>query len=371
MQNERDKKLTVKKTALYEIHKQHGAKLVEFAGFYMPIQYKGINDEHLRIRKSVGLFDVSHMGEFEISGPRAEEFLQYMTINDVSKLKNYQVQYSAMCYENGGIVDDMLIYRYPERFLLVVNASNLEKDFNWLQEHLFDGVTLKDRSDEFSLVAIQGKDTQTTLQKVVDNLDISQIKTYWFAECKIADAQVMIARTGYTGEDGFEVMSAPDDAANVWNALMDAGKEYNIEPIGLGARDTLRLEVKYCLYGNDIDQTTNPLEAGLGWITKLDNGDFIGKDVIQNVKDTGLKRKLIGFEIEGKAIPRHGYKIVKDGEEFGVVTSGMFSPLLQKPIGLGYVRIDHAKVGSEIQIDIRGRLLPAKIVKTPFYKRPS
>lgn len=362
--------MDVKKTALYDIHKQAGAKLVEFAGFFMPIQYKGINDEHLRVRTSVGIFDVSHMGEFEISGPRAEEFVHYMTVNDVKNLNIYQVQYSAMCYDDGGIVDDLLVYRYPDKFIMVVNASNIEKDFQWLKDHLFDdGVELKNRSDEFSLLAVQGRKAETTLQKLTE-VDLSPIKNYWSADAEIVNVPAMIARTGYTGEDGFEVMIKNNEAEKVWHAIMDAGEEFDIEPIGLAARDTLRMEVNFCLYGNDIDKTTNPLEAGLGWITKLNKeGDFIASDVLKKVKEDGLSRKLVAFELEGKAIPRHEYEIMSNEQQVGFVTSGMYSPILNKPIGLGYVDIDRTKIGTQLTIDIRGRKFPATIVKPPFYKR--
>lgn len=360
--------MITKKTALYNIHKQLDAKIVDFAGFYMPIQYKGINEEHVRVRTTVGMFDVSHMGEFEFIGPKALEFLQYMTINDVKSLDIYQAQYSALCYDHGGIVDDLLIYRFPDRYIMVVNAANIEKDFEWLQQHLINGVILKNRSDEYSLLAIQGKYAETTLQKLTE-IDLSQIKTYWFKEGTLAGVKMMVARTGYTGEDGFEIMFSPGYSEQVWQAIMEAGKAFDIEPIGLGARDTLRLEAKYCLYGSDIDQTTNPLEAGLGWITKLEKGDFIGRDAILKVKQEGIRRKLIGFELSAKAIPRHGYKIFNQQQETGIVTSGMFSPIMQKPIGLGYVEIDHSAVDTQIQIDIRGRRLPATVVKTPFYKR--
>ncbi len=365
----KEKELIAKKTALYEIHNKIGAKIVEFAGYYMPIQYKGINDEHVRVRTTVGMFDVSHMGEFEFIGPKALDFLQYMTINDVKSLNFYQAQYSALCYDHGGIVDDLLIYSFPDRYIMVVNAANLEKDFQWLQEHLINGVTMTNRSDEYSLLAIQGRNAQATLQKLT-KVNLSEINTYWFAEGRLADVAMMIARTGYTGEDGFEIMFSYEHSEQVWQAIMEAGKKFDIEPIGLGARDTLRMEVKYCLYGNDIDQTTNPLEAGLGWITKLDKGNFVGREAIQQIKARGIRRKLIGFELEGKAIPRHGYKIFKEHEEIGAVTSGMFSPILQKPIGLGYVSNEYSKIDSEFNIDIRGRAFAAKVVKTPFYKRP-
>lgn len=359
----------IKKTALYQIHQRLGAKIVEFAGYYMPIQYKGITEEHLRVRHTVGMFDVSHMGEFEFVGPRATDFLQLMTINDVKSLNLYQAQYSAMCYDDGGIVDDLLIYRFPEKYIMVVNAANIEKDFTWLLKHLIDGVIMKNRSDEYSLLAVQGPKATATLQKLTP-VNLAEVNTYWFTEGELAGVKMMIARTGYTGEDGFELMLPAEHSERVWEAVMEAGKEFDIEPIGLGARDTLRLEMKYCLYGNDIDQTTNPLEAGLGWITKLDKGDFIGRDAILKAKNNGLKRKLIGFEMDGRAIPRHGYPIYGDSENIGTVTSGMFSPMLQKPIGLGYVAAAHAAIDSPLQIDIRGKRFPAKVVKTPFYKRP-
>ena len=365
---ERNGELETKKTALYEIHKQVGAKIVNFAGYYMPIQYRGIQEEHVRVRTTVGIFDVSHMGEFEFKGLRAEQFLQYITINDIKNLDIYQAQYSALCYDHGGIVDDLIIYRFPDRFMMVVNASNIEKDFLWIQDHLFEEVIFKNRSDEFSLLAVQGIKAEATLQKLTV-ADLSQIKNYRFIESSLADVDVMIARTGYTGEDGFEIMFARDYSSKIWKAIIDAGNEFDIEPIGLGARDTLRMEVKYCLYGNDIDQNTNPLEAGLGWITKVDKGDFIGRNAILKITQNGAERKLIGFELEGKAIPRHGYKIFDEEKEIGIVTSGMFSPILQKPIGLGYVKIENSKIDSEINIDIRGRKFSAKIVKTPFYKR--
>ena len=367
--SERDSELNIKKTAFYNIHKKYDAKIVEFAGYYMPIQYKGINEEHIRVRTTVGVFDVSHMGEFEFIGPKAEDFLQLMTTNDVKKLDIYQAHYSALCYEDGGIVDDLLIYRFPEKFIMVVNAANLEKDFQWLRENLIDGVIMKNRSAEYSLLAIQGKKAEATLQKLTTE-DLSQVKNYWLTEGALADVPMMIARTGYTGEDGFEIMFPTGQSEHVWNAVMNAGAEFDIEPIGLAARDTLRMEVKYCLYGNDIDQMTNPLEAGLGWITKLDKGNFIGRDAIMKIKQAGLGRKLIGFELEGRAIPRHGYPIFNGNSQIGVVTSGMFSPMLQKPIGLGYVPLNYSEVGSKITIDIRGRKFPADVVKTPFYNRP-
>jgi len=359
----------IKKTALYGIHASLGAKLVEFAGFWMPVQYRGIIDEHRRVRSSAGVFDVSHMGEFEIRGKGALEFLQRMTINDISKLAEYQAHYSAICYPDGGIVDDVIVYRWPDHYMMVVNASNIEKDFAWLSQHATSDVGLVDRSDDYSLLAVQGRNAQATLQKIT-KLDLAGIKYYWFASGEIAGAPAFISRTGYTGEDGFEVGFAPEHSEKIWRAIFEAGEEFGIEPIGLGARDTLRLEMKYCLYGNDIDQTTNPFEAGLGWITKLDKGDFIGREAMAKMKAAGIPRKLVGFEMEGKSIARHGYPILQDGAHIGRVTSGTFSPSLEKSIGLGYVASEKAAVGTELTIDIRGRVAKAKVAKTPFYQRP-
>ncbi len=361
--------MEIKKTALYDVHKELGAKLIEFAGYYMPVQYRGIIEEHKRVRTTVGLFDVSHMGEFEISGENAETFLQKMTINDVTKLQVHQIQYSALCYEDGGIVDDLLVYRYPDRFMMVVNASNLKKDFEWLQAHLMNGVELRDLSDEFSLIAVQGRHAADMLRSLtLVNLD--DIGYYWFKQDELAGVDMMISRTGYTGEDGFELMIPVEESLPVWNALMESGRDYDAEPIGLGARDTLRLEVGYCLYGNDIDATTSPLEAGLGWITKLNKGDFIGRDAILQSKQHGLSRKLIGFVMNERSFPRHGYDIMADGVKIGYVTSGTYSPMIEKSIGMGYVEIGHSEPDSPIEIVIRDRTQPATVIKTPFYNRP-
>jgi aminomethyltransferase len=355
----------IKKTGFYDIHRQLGAKLVEFAGYYMPIQYRGIIDEHRRVRSTVGLFDVSHMGEFYVSGPNAEKFLQNVTINDVSKLAVNQVQYSAMCYEEGGIVDDLLVYRMADKFLLVVNASNLEKDWNWLSDHLLADVRMENRSDDCSLLALQGPDSFTVLQTLT-KADLSAIPFYWLTETEVAGLPMMVSRTGYTGEKGFELCFPIEHSTTVWSAIMEAGKPYQIEPIGLGARDTLRLEMKYCLYGNDIDAATNPLEAGLGWITKLNKGEFIGRSALLKVKEQGLARKLIGFEMDGKAFPRHGYAIWAGDTRVGEVTSGTFSPICEKGIGTGYVPSNLAAVGTPLAIEIRNARVPARVCNTPF-----
>ena len=357
--------MSVKKTGFYNKHLENNAKIVEFAGFYMPIQYTSILEEHKKVRTTVGMFDVSHMGEIEISGPKAMEYINYITINDVSKVQVNQAQYTAMCYEDGGIVDDLIVYHLGDHYLLVVNAANTQKDFEWVIKNKIDGANIKNVSDEFSQLAIQGKKALDTLQKLTD-IDLSKIKFYWFVEGNLAGTQMVISSTGYTGEPGFELYFDRKYSESVWDQIMETGKEFDILPIGLGARDSLRLEKKYCLYGNDIDSSTNPLEAGLGWITKIDKGDFIGKEKLKIIKEKGITRKLMGFEVEGRMIPRHHYEIKKNDENIGFVTSGAFSPVLEKNIGLGYIRIEHANINEEIEIENKGRVASAKIVKTPF-----
>lgn len=359
--------MDIKKTGFYQLHQQAGGKLVEFAGYYMPIQYRGIMEEHRRVRSTVGLFDVSHMGEFIVKGPQAEAFLQKITINDVSKLAVKQVQYSAMCYEDGGIVDDLLVYRFPDHFLLVVNASNLDKDWEWANRHLMSGVSLENISDACSLLALQGPKAPETLKKLTA-IDLDAMPFYWLDEGEVDGVNMMVSRTGYTGEIGYELCFPTEHSEKIWKALMKAGEEFTIEPIGLGARDTLRLEMKYCLYGNDIDATTNPLEAGLGWITKLNKGDFIGRDALLKVKADGLKRKLVGFDMPGRAFPRHGYAIYANGARVGTVASGTFSPSLEKGIGTGYVPVEFAAIGTALEIEIRNARMPAKVCETPFYQ---
>ncbi len=361
----------MKLTVFNPIHKALGAKMVEFAGFEMPIQYqKGIIAEHLAVRKNVGVFDVTHMGEFEIVGPEAINYVQKITINDASKLYPGKVQYSAMCYNHGGIVDDLLVYRLDEdRFMFVVNAANIEKDFNWCLENAKNfNVEVKNISDEINLLAVQGPSSLKTLQKLTET-NLEEMKYYTFTQGKLADVGMLISRTGYTGELGFELYFRGDYevAKRLWDAIFDAGEEFNIEPVGLGCRDTLRLEKGYCLYGNDIDESTNPIEAGLGWITKLEKGDFNGFEVISKVKEEGPKRKLVGFVgYSERFIPRHNYKIFDNDKEIGFVTSGNISPVLGKPIGMGYIQLDYAKPDTEIQIQSRGKFFPAKVVKIPF-----
>ncbi|RPH96352.1 glycine cleavage system aminomethyltransferase GcvT [candidate division KSB1 bacterium] len=361
----------MKKTALTDIHRQLGAKMVEFAGYDMPIQYTSIRAEHLRVRETVGVFDVSHMGEFRVTGPDREAFVDYITVNDVKSLAVGQVQYSCMCKPHGGIVDDLLVYRFPDHIMLVVNGANVEKDWNWVNENKRGNVQLTNETDDITLLAVQGRKAEPLIRKLTDT-DLSKIKFYWFAEGKVAGASAIISRTGYTGEDGFELYFANRDALTIWNALFEAGKEFHYEPIGLGARDSLRLEMKMCLYGNDIDETTHPLEAGLGWITKLNKGDFCGRQKILESKEAGLKRKLVGLEVEGTGFPRHHYPIlgVNDSKQIGTVTSGTVSPCLNKGIAMGYVPTELSAIGSEVRVDCRGRIFPAHVVKTPFYQRP-
>jgi aminomethyltransferase len=355
-----------KKTPFYDKHVAAGAKMAEFAGYLMPIRYDGDIVEHQRVRTNVGVFDVSHMGEFFVSGPGALEFLQKTTVNDVSKLAIHQAQYSAMCKPDGGIVDDLIVYRFENKYMLVVNASNLEKDFNWLKSHCPASVQLENKSDAIALLAIQGPNAKEVVQSLTKT-NLSEIKFYWFREGEVDGVPMTISRTGYTGEKGFELYFDGQHAYRIWNAIMHAGEKYHIGLAGLGARDTLRLEMKYCLYGNDIDETTHPLEAGLGWITKLNKGDFLGREVMQKAKTDGLKRKLIGIEVEGRIPARHGYEILKDGRKIGTVTSGTFSPTLQKAVAMAYVETPYAENGTSFTVDARGRELSAKVIPTPFY----
>ncbi|HRP01451.1 MAG TPA: glycine cleavage system aminomethyltransferase GcvT [Candidatus Kapabacteria bacterium] len=363
----------MKTTRFNAIHKKLNAKIVEFAGFEMPIQYpSGIIAEHNIVRTKVGVFDVSHMGEFFVKGSDALKFVQKITTNDASKLTVGAVQYSAMCFNDGGIVDDLLVYNLAENeYMLVVNGANIDKDWDWCQQNLIDfDVELNNLSDDYNLLAIQGPSSRAVLEKLC-NTDISEsiLPFYHFTYGKIADVDMIISRTGYTGELGFEIYFKGDVelAENIWNKLFDAGAEFGIEAVGLGCRDTLRLEKAYCLYGNDIDQTTNVIEAGLAWITKLNKGDFNGSDVIKKVKEEKPSRKLVGIMPEAdKFIARHGYKIFAGETEIGVITSGNLSPTLNKPIALGYVAVSHSAIDSKIEIEARGKRFPANVVKTPF-----
>jgi aminomethyltransferase len=358
----------MKLTALTATHTALGAKMVEFAGYNMPVLYTGINEEHAVVRNSVGMFDVSHMGEFMVTGPGSLELIQSVTTNDASKLTPGRAQYSCLPNGNGGIVDDLLVYMMDtDKYLLVVNAGNIDKDWNWITSHNKAGVKMENISDRTSLLAVQGPKALMTLQKLTD-VNLSTIPYYHFAVGKFDGLDnVIISNTGYTGAGGFELYFPNEHAQQIWDAILLAGEQYAIKPIGLGARDTLRLEKAFCLYGNDIDDTTSPLEAGLGWITKLDKGTFTDSDKMAKMKTEGVSRKLVGFEMVDRGIPRHDYEIAdKDGNTIGKVTSGTQSPTLQRPIGLGYVKTAFAPVGSEIYIKIRDKSLKAVVVKTPF-----
>ena len=359
---------SMKETALTSLHISLGAKMAEFAGYNMPIVYSSINEEHKAVRQSVGVFDVSHMGEFRLKGEKALELIQLITTNDASKLTDGKVQYSCMPNDTGGIVDDLLVYRWNEQeYYLVVNASNIEKDWNWIQKHNTFGVEMQNMSDGMSLLAVQGPNAIHALQKLTE-VNLNSIPYYSFTMGKMGGVEeVIISNTGYTGAGGFELYVSNADARKLWDAIFGAGKEFGIVPAGLGCRDTLRLEKAFCLYGHDIDDTTSPIEAGLGWITKFTK-KFIQSDYHKSIKDNGPKKKLVGFEITEKGkIPRQHFTI-KDanGNEIGVVTSGTQSPSLNKAIGLGYVKTEFTGIGSEIFIEIRNQQVKATVVKTPF-----
>lgn len=357
----------MKTTALNQVHKNLGAKMVPFAGYEMPVQYSGVNQEHMVVREGVGVFDVSHMGQFFAKGTEVEQLLQYITTNDVTKVAIGQAQYTCMPNENGGIVDDLIIYKISdEEWMLVVNASNIDKDWNWINKNNKWNVSLENKSDEMSLLAIQGPKAVEAMQSLTD-VNLSEIPFYHFQIGKFAGIEnVIISATGYTGSGGFEIYFENKDAEAMWKNVMEAGKEFGIEPCGLAARDTLRLEKGYCLYGNDINDETTPLEAGLAWITKLDT-DFVARDIIAKQKEEGVTKRLVAFKMVEKGIPRHDYKIVDDYENtLGVVTSGTQSPILKEGIGLGYVAIDFAKVGTNIRIQIRDKNVLAEVVKLPF-----
>ncbi|HEY7409715.1 MAG TPA: glycine cleavage system aminomethyltransferase GcvT [Vicinamibacteria bacterium] len=362
---------TLRKTPLNAAHRELGGKMVPFAGWDMPVEYQGLIAEHLAVRQAAGLFDVSHMGEFTVEGPRALDFLQRVTSNDAGRLADGQAQYSALPNEQGAPVDDVIVYRHAaDRYLLVVNAGNIEKDFAWLRSRGPDGCTLTDRSDEHALLALQGPKAQAILQGLTA-LDLAVLRYYHFAEGEVAGARATVSRTGYTGEDGFEIFLAPEKAAEAWRALLDAGAADGLVPAGLGARDTLRLEARMCLYGQDMDETTSLVEAGLGWIVATGDGkgEYPGRALLAEQKKSGAPRRLVGFEVTGRGIARHGYPVFVHHERAGEVTSGTYAPFLQKSIGLAYLPAAAAAVDTSFEVDVRGRRVPAKVVPTPFYKR--
>lgn len=360
----------LKLTALTDIHSQLGAKMVPFAGYLMPVSYEGINAEHETVRNGVGVFDVSHMGEFILKGQDALDLIQRVTSNDASKLIDKKVQYSCLPNDKGGIVDDLLVYRIDEKtYMLVVNASNIDKDWDWIQKYNTKGVEMHNISDKTSLLAVQGPKAVDVLQQLTD-MDLRNMEYYTFDKGKFAGIDnVLVSATGYTGAGGFEVYFENKDAEHIWNKIFEAGKAYGIKPIGLGARDTLRLEMGFCLYGNDIDDTTSPIEAGLGWITKFTK-EFTNSAALKAQKENGVNRKLIGFEMIDRGIPRHDYEVKNaTGDVIGKVTSGTQSPSLQKAIGMAYVKPEYAREGAEIFIPVRDKALKAKVVKIPFYKK--
>lgn len=364
----------LKKTPLYEIHQALGAKIVPFAGWEMPVQYSGVIAEHRAVRKAAGLFDVSHMGQIDLRGRHAIDSVQRITTNDASCLQTGEAQYSIICYPNGGIVDDTIVYKLADgHFMLCVNASNTEKDFKWIKDQLLpdDEVEITDVSSHYALIAIQGPKTPAILKGITNGAPgtINTIGTFCFKNITVSGIQVMASRAGYTGEDGFELYTPPAKAADLWKAIMEAGEGFGLKPAGLGARDTLRLEMKYSLYGNDIDANTTPLEANLGWVVKLDKGDFIGRESLLKQKETGIKRKLVCLEMEERGIPRHGYEVTNGGRKVGHVTSGTMSPTLGIGIAMAYIDTTIIKEGRKVDIVIRNKGVKAKIVKPPFYKK--
>jgi aminomethyltransferase len=359
-----------RQTPLFDAHRRLGARIVDFAGWQMPVQYSSVIAEHEAVRTAAGLFDVSHMGEIEFVGPGALQAANALISNDLARCADGQAVYAGLLNERGGFVDDVVAYRIsPEHILICVNASNREKDFAWMSERA-TGVKPHDRSDDYALLAIQGPRAASIVQRMTST-DLSPLARYRFTTGKVARAECIISRTGYTGEDGFELYCAPTDAEGLWNDLLTEGEREGLKPAGLGARDSLRTEMKFALYGNDIDDAHTPLEAQLGWVVKLDKPDFVGKAPLVAQKSQGVTRQLVGFELTGSGVPRQGYPIVQGGQKVGEVTSGTLGPSVKKPIGMGYVPTPLAGEGSTFEIDIRGRPVPARVVKTPFWKRPA
>jgi len=361
----------IKKTTLNAIHKSLGARMVPFAGWEMPVQYSGVIDEHRAVREAAGLFDVSHMGEIDVKGPHALDFVQLVTTNDASRLEIGQAQYSLICYPTGGMVDDTIVYRMGDRhYMLCVNASNVEKDYNWLKEQLHGehDAQVTNVSDSYAQIALQGPKAMGIINSLCGR-DLREIPYFCFDFAEIAGTEMMVSRTGYTGEDGVELYLAPADAPRLWEAIMGAGKNEGVKPAGLGARDTLRLEMKYSLYGSDIDADTTALEAKLGWVVKFDKTDFIGKEALLRQKAEGIGKKLSCFVVEGRGIPRHDYEIHVDGRKVGKVTSGTMSPSIGIGIAMGYIEAEFDRAGQEVDIIIRDKAVAAKVVAAPFYKK--
>jgi len=356
------------RTPLYEEHLKLKARIVEFGGWDMPVFYTNVIDEHNCTRTRVGIFDICHMGEIIVEGKAAFDFIQKLITNDLKKLIDGKAFYTHICLENGCIIDDLFIYRFNEdKYMFVVNAANIEKDYQWMLKHKVDGVSIINKSDEMAKLDLQGPKSQDVLAKLVD-YDLIELKRFCFVEKEISGIKVIVSRTGYTGEDGFELYFDSSKAVDIWNRILEEGKEFGIQPIGLGARDTLRIEACYSLYGHELSEHINPIEASTSFVVKLDKDDFIGKGALVRVKENGVLRKVVAFEMIDKAIPRKGYVVSKDGVELGYVTSGTMSPMLKKGIGLAFVKVDYAIEGNEININIRGKLYSAKIVRKPIYK---
>ena len=361
--------LGLKRTALNFLHKALGAKMVGFGGWEMPVEYSGIIQEHLAVRRAAGLFDVSHMGEIEVSGPRALSLLQHITSNDASRLKDFQAQYSALMHPKGSAIDDCVVHRWSEdRYFLCVNAANADRDFDWMVQHNSVGAEVRNVSGEYAQLALQGPHALGIISKVAD-ATVAGLKYYWFCRTRCCAVEGILARTGYTGEDGFEFYFPPAESEKVWNTLIEAGKPEGLVPAGLGARNTLRLEAGYPLYGHELDEETTLLEANLGWIAKLEKGEFIGRDVLLEQRAQGTRKRLVGFEMTDRGIARDGYPVYVEGKAAGYVTSGSYAPFLKRNIGMAYISPSLAEVGREIEVDIRGKMAGAQIVPLPFYKR--
>lgn len=363
-------------TPLYESHLEAGARMVDFAGWEMPVQYSGVMEEHRAVRTAAGLFDVSHMGEISVRGTGAEAFLQKLTPNDVSKLTPGRAHYSGLLNENAGYLDDLLIYRLdPDDFLVVVNAANTDKDFDWILRHAADvgddgDLEVENVSSQWALLALQGPKALEILEPLVpEDLELDEVRYYGFVHGTVDGVSALLSRTGYTGEDGFELYLPPHAAPRVWSRLLEEGKDLGLVPAGLGARDTLRLEAGMALYGHELNEKTTPYEAGLGWVVKLDSGDFVGRDVLAKQKEAGVDRKLVGFEVEGRGIAREGHGVRVDGEAVGEVTSGTYSPTFEKALGMAYVATEAAEPGTEISLHVRGRDIDGRVASLPFYRR--